>query len=82
MNRFVKSFVLVGAVGLLSACSFTCDKTADYKGGPYDYERTAGHHHEADITSCHWGGDRKSHAYADERTVASDGQPQEDSSMK
>lgn len=82
MKTVFKTLLLTGTVGLLSACSFTCDKTADYNGGPYDYERTAGHHHEADITSCHWGGDRTSHAYSDERTVASDGQPQDDSSLK
>ena len=83
MKSVFKSLVLVGAVVALGGCTVTCDHKGGYEGGPYaGTERSAGSGVESYPEQCHWGGNRESYVYSDEKTTASDGEPQADSSVE
>jgi hypothetical protein len=61
----------------------TCpQKPGCFHTDPYSQERTAGKGMMVDYKQCHSGGDRGSYAYSDERTTASDGKSQADSSQE
>jgi hypothetical protein len=85
MKKFTNAILVAGATLSLGACNVmeTCSvEKGAYDSGPHGMERTAGTSKMIDYRDCHMGGDRSSYAYTDERTKASDGQPQEDSSQK
>ena len=69
-KKFAIVLLSTGLLGL-TACH-TCPEKGDFTSGPYS-DRTAGSGKAVHYQKCHWGGERDSYAYGQEKTKASDG---------